>query len=487
MQRFFNIIKQSLVFCLILFTVTVFSYTDSLFTPPPLTPSVAEAGGGLATEATQWINRMELSSIFGTTNSTAVSNLAQLALDQQENYRNFVLNGIAWTLAKQTLSRMVSGIIDWVNSGFEGRPAFVQDLQGFLVEIMDQVAGDYINYIVGGDSFVCSPFRLDIAAALDLRYRQARAGRTASPQGCTFSDMVGNIEQFLAGNFTQGGGWENWINLTSNPTNTPLGSLLAAEAELNIRLVNAAGQELEIVRWGQGFLSSQICESVSGPGGTQENCFISNPGQVINQQLNEALGSSFATLVEVDEWNELVTALFGQLAQRAVTGINGLLGLSGGTRHSYTSPAGSFLAEMQGEIDQVASGAGSVLSLIDTAIDVTTRIINLANVEIPRIEAAIALGPGGGRQQSGNQVRIDQAQNTLDTSIIPTRITALNQQASLQVIRADVVARQNNPSANPPVGISEEEALRLINNFNPRLLTQGDLDAAQALWPTIMR
>lgn len=474
MEIIFLQLKRAIVFCLILFFVTVFSYTDNLFTRPILTPPVAEAGlANIAQETTQWINRIELSSIFGTTNTSAIAEVGQFALEQQENARNFILNGIAWTLAKQALSMMVSSIIDWVNSGFEGSPAFVQDLQGFLTDVLDEVAGDYINYIVGGDSFICSPFRLDIAGALNLRYSNARRGRPDN-EGCSFSTIVGNVEDFLAGNFASGGGWEQWLRVTARPNTTPYGGLLEAEAELNIRLVNARNEEIEVLRWGQGFLSNEVCEVIHGAGTPRERCFISNPGAVINEQLNEALGSSFSTLIEVDEWNELVSALFGQLAQQAVTGINGLLGMSDGTGYTYSDPA----LTTAGVRAEATGPTTTALELVRESLADEITMRDLATNEITRITAATSLGAGTGRTASGNQRRIDSAINAINFEMIPARDKALNNIALLTAFEAELLAATITDARR------QEIIQAVYNDLRPH--TQREIDIARQAWSQLM-
>ena len=95
---------------------------------------------------------------------------------------------------------------------------------------------------------------------------------------------------------------QEWLTVTSNPQNTPYGAYLAAEASLNVRLKNAAGQEIEIASWGDGFLSKKICEGIEGTSG-RGDCRISTPGKVVSEALTFQLSTGPRALIEADEIN----------------------------------------------------------------------------------------------------------------------------------------------------------------------------------------
>lgn len=262
---------------------------------------------------------------------SAVANKGILALQQSLNYKEYFLDGIAHGLAKMALQSMTQSIVNWINSGFEGRPAFITDLEGFLLERADEIAGDLI-YNDPSLNFLCSPFQLDVKVALDAYYME-QTRRDGSSFQCTLSDVSENIDGFLRGNF-QDGGWPAWFEVTQNPQNTPTGAYLAAEAELAARIADDEGRTVRELDWGEGFMSFKVCDGSRGAGGSTENCDITTPGAVIANQINKSLGAGQDALIEADEINEIIGALFGQLAQRAITGLNGLLGLGGSQSYS---------------------------------------------------------------------------------------------------------------------------------------------------------
>ncbi len=258
--------------------------------------------------------------------------------------KEFTLDGIANGLAKMILKSMTQSILNWINSGFQGKPAFVTDLKQFMRDRIDQTVGEYI-YNDPALNFLCSPFQLDVKIALATSYQQSAHDGFGSKAQCTLSQVTDNVEGFLNGSFSEGG-WNSWFELTQNPVNTPTGAYLAAESEMYARIIDEQGNTIKELDWGDGFLSFKVC----GDTQNQKNCDITTPGRVIADQINKSLGAGQDALISADEINEIISALFAQLAQMALTGIGGLTGLS---QSSNGNP--SYLDQLKNE-DETSSG-----------------------------------------------------------------------------------------------------------------------------------
>lgn len=330
---------------------------------------------GTYTEGTgqRALQQQRISAVQGTLTAanTSATALATGNLFVKEN----LLDGIAWAVAKQMVSNMTRSLINWINSGFQGSPSFVTDFKQLLLDSLDQVAGEYIKSLGDLGEFICSPFQLDIQAALSINYEQARSGLPSGPNQnlCTLTGITSNIENFLSGTADS---WGQWLEVTANPQNTPYGAYLAAEASLNVRLKNEAGEQIEVASWGDGFLSKKVCQAVEGT--TREDCKITTPGQVVSEALTFQLSTGPRSLIEADEINELIGALLNQVVLQAVQGLNGLLGLS---ESGYGGGSGSYLdaAVTEGvnlidytpykrEMDEALAREISMLTLIDRAI-----------------------------------------------------------------------------------------------------------------------
>ncbi len=303
---------------------------------------------------------------------SAAAETVQTGLQTALNIKELTLDGIAFGLMKTVLKGVTSSILNWINSGFQGSPAFVTDLDGFLLDVADQVAGDFIYGTELG--FLCSPFELDVRIALSLQYQQSR---DYQPQ-CTISEITDNIEGFLGGDFSQGG-WPAWFELTQNPSSNPTGAVLAASTEMGIRLQNAEGKKLELLAANDFFLNLEFCENADSAAGGKEDCKTTTPGKIISDQLTFELQTGSLALIEADEINEIIGALFAQLAQQALTGAYGLLGM-GGSSYEDTSFAGSsgrnYLTALEQETINNNEVVGNALS-IDESIAVERRNIQL--------------------------------------------------------------------------------------------------------------
>lgn len=378
MDTFFSFLKKSLVATVFLMFALVATYTPQDWNKV----EVAHAGGagGGALEVTQMAQKIA-DGIFQT-----ISNGFEKVTAWASNnlwIKEFKLDGIAWAIAKTIISSMVQDLVQWINSGFEGSPMFVQDLEGFLRNAADVAIGGYIEELGGSASFLCDPFKLDIQVAVALQYQKARVYQTADK--CTLTGVIDNIEGFMSGvqgSFSEGG-WNDWFDITSKPeVYTPYGAQLAAQTGATVRILNTKGEEATKLEWGAGFLSGEICEMVDGAGTPKEECFISKPGKIIQEALTFNLDSGRQSLITADEFNEIIAALLGQLANTALTGAAGLLGLSGGTGHSYTGfSSGTYLGDMTSTSLNTLSR--DLLTNMQTTRNIQTQYRTLANTYRP--------------------------------------------------------------------------------------------------------
>jgi hypothetical protein len=360
MDKFFESLKKSLVamlFVIVGFAMTYVPQVPSSHVQP------AHAGAGLANVSTE-ITQLGNNVLLGAGN--AINTITAGAVSSTWIKEN-VLDGLGWAIAKRIVSGMVRSLINWVNSGFQGSPSFIADLKGFLLNIADEEIGRVISELGDVGSFICSPFRLDVQISIATQYARSREGNNAPT--CTLTGVIDNIEGFIAG-IDPGNGLSDWLKITSTPqTYTPYGATLSAEASARARLINAEGQTLTEVNWGDGFLSQKLCQTVGGTGdGT--DCTITKPGKVIQEALSFNLDTGRQSLVAADEINELVGALLNQLANKALTGVAGLLGLSGGTGYTYSDYDGSYLDELVEEAGgQVTDAGGGAKNTLISALD----------------------------------------------------------------------------------------------------------------------
>jgi len=300
--------------------------------------------------------------VFDITNTfqnamTAVSTAASSISAYFLQYKEGVLDPIAYFIAKAIIRQLTASIVDWINSGFEGNPSFISDPGGFFVDLADQEIGRFIE----GNSdlnFLCQPFSIDIRLALALRYSPFKRKITCTLSGA-FKNAKGAVDGFTGGNFAQGG-WQGWISLTEEPQNNYIGAYIESRNELEVRIGNKQLTKTKEASWNNGFLSWEKCSGKDTQAaqvlrddikryndGTSQyehelivakdelkkveksGCETQTPGKVISDGLSNTLGSPLRQLELADEFNEIINALLVQMLKQVLGPGDGLRGTSG--------------------------------------------------------------------------------------------------------------------------------------------------------------
>jgi len=225
-------------------------------------------------------------------------------------------------IVKKLLEELSDDLVQWINNGFDGGPAFATDPADFFLDVANQVAGPFIEDV--GGSALCSPFRNQIMGALQISYNSSLVLRDRYIGSCTISGIVGNFEDFLSGDFSQGG-WQGWITMTQNQDSNPYGAMITAQSTLAARIASATGVAREELSWSKGFLSSQECTGT----GSEKSCVTTTPGTILEGLLINTLGSEIAQLELADEFDEILGALVGQLMRAVFSGSTGLIATNG--------------------------------------------------------------------------------------------------------------------------------------------------------------
>ncbi|GMU74067.1 MAG: hypothetical protein AMXMBFR44_2660 [Candidatus Campbellbacteria bacterium] len=237
---------------------------------------------------------------------------------------------------KFALLELITGqAVGWAQRGYGGNPSFVQNISQYLLSIADSVAGSYIERTTAGQ-FLCSPFRAEIQLAL-TRYYQAQSGR-AFPYGqssCTLTGIASNVDAFLAGDFYSGG-WESWIELSTNSYLTPYGAYLESAAALEKEVEEATTEAEKKLEFGSGFLSkeTQNCYETQetledGTVVTFQECDppqVVTPGETVKSSLEKAFGVKLDAIVAADELNEIISLVAVYLLTDVLTQDEGLTG-----------------------------------------------------------------------------------------------------------------------------------------------------------------
>lgn len=278
------------------------------------------------------------------------------------------LNGLAWVAAKTVIQSLTKSIVTWINSGFEGSPAFETNLGMGLRSLSDTVASRVFASLANSDA-VQSPFLENIILGVGAAYYLSNSEeRLQERLRYTLNQVSQNDRAFLAGDFSQGG-FNAWFSATLNSQNNPIGAEFILGQELGRQVESAVSGRVQELAWGRGFLSWRGDCLLGGGGASgadvpltpgKDDCLqyeIKTPGSVIETQLGIVEGSPLRQLELADSINEIVAALMSQM----VTQVLGSTGLSGSTQPK--PGGGKSVLDQATDPDQYQDNAASALSV----------------------------------------------------------------------------------------------------------------------------
>ena len=262
-----------------------------------------------------------------------------------------ILDALAWMLAKTVIQSLTRSIVNWINSGFQGSPAFITDLGRNLGNLADAVADDFIrgldDVVISNTGFsIRAPFQDQIARKLREEFY-----RTTSSYG--FDVRYPYRDCYRGQGFSMSG----FLCESQNPANNVYGRYQLARNELFRQLDTEAQTRLQELSWGKGFLSWRgPCGPNANPAAaaaathegihlgqkkTTRGCPIRTPGAVIENALGITTTSPFRQLELADSVNEIVLALMSQMVNQVLggTGLSGVSSPSSGGGPSYLTQA----------------------------------------------------------------------------------------------------------------------------------------------------
>ncbi len=247
-----------------------------------------------------------------------VENVAAAVSAYAIEIKEYVGDGLVYMIARMAIQEIVAHTVEWINTGFDGNPAFITDPEQFALDIGDGIIGDFI--FDSSLNFLCSPFSVDVKLALIQDFTKGYEPK------CTLSEVVDNVDGAIDDMGNQWN-WDTWGSLTQNPNNNAYGAYMEASYNLRANIDLEQKQALREVDWGQGFKPFPECTEYFEDDMVLERCENVTPGTTMANQLNKSLGAGIDSLVTADELDEIVGALLVQLVKGAMTS-DGVRGLS---------------------------------------------------------------------------------------------------------------------------------------------------------------
>ena len=291
--------------------------------------------------------------------TTAVAN-SSLGLTIKE----YALDPLAYTVSKVALHTITRSVVNWINSGFDGSPAFVQDLQGEFLRIGDTVAQSYIDDFTHSAGLDNLPGRDEIGqAVLSSYFRSTSKDGFVLDNPYNLDKLAKDPQAFLNNGDYAKGGLDAYMSVVLNQGENPLATYFAVKNGVRSKISSRVGEKLTELNWGDGFSAfrGDCGKTKVPPSGNffsgapnsapatslklDDPCVgkpIKTPSALRAQSANKYLvDSGLDQYISSDEISELVVALMGQLVNNVIggKGVSGLSDPSSGGGRSYIDTA----------------------------------------------------------------------------------------------------------------------------------------------------
>jgi len=267
--------------------------------------------------------------------------------------KEYVLDPLFWSMANVVIDQFGDAIVNWIQNGFEGSPMFLSDPEGFFSDTANQASGAIIDKL--NIEWLCDPLgklRIDLDFFLP--------GTDRAKYRCTFNDIAATFESLAGredisdwininvnvrkrnivrayGSDYRNGGFLMWL-FTAQKKNNDLGRTIQTANDAYTAARISVGSEKFGLTLNSGFFGVRKCvdyESVPLEEGglrTTSKCLKyidTTPGQLVQDQLNQAVGGDLKRLQIADEVDEIIGALASTMVGWMLTGGNdggGVLG-----------------------------------------------------------------------------------------------------------------------------------------------------------------
>ena len=264
------------------------------------------------------------------------------------------LKSIGRLIIKMLLQKITMATVNWINSGFNGGPAFVQNPSKFFGDIAT-------NEILQFKIEIGDPSKFPFGKAFMQGVAKNFSKKFADNAQYSLDTMIKatnpkNSAIGFSTDFTKGG-WDAWKAMTQNPGNNPMGFKLEASNELNNRLAGLnktiAQKTTEALQEANGFLGDYRCadpkglskedndkgvkERTTDPTGTGTYQYdvckkweYVTPGKIISEKATTAINYPDNQLLKAQDLNDslaaIIDALVNHFGQKIID--EGLAGLN---------------------------------------------------------------------------------------------------------------------------------------------------------------
>lgn len=284
--------------------------------------------------------------------------------------KEYVTDFVAWMSSDMIIDILNGEVVNWANTSWSlpiapcipdpdypdscptlseaSDSTFITNPKAFFDNISQQVSKNFIGLISARENDRGSEYGF-ISDSLVSRLQNDYNIQASLPTDRLIATIEKDkLERFIndAGDgtsFTRGGGWQTWIDMTSNPVNYPDGVIAIARAELGAMNESTVNQIQTELAQGGGFLTVRTCvdyneNSPRADGfGCAEYSEVT-PGSMIADRVGEVFTGDYDRAEQVDELSEVLSTIVQTYISNIVS--SGLSQIEGRIRCSIGQAAG---------------------------------------------------------------------------------------------------------------------------------------------------
>lgn len=250
------------------------------------------------------------------------------SLDENEN----CLKSVGQMVIKLLLQKITLSTVAWIQSGFDGNPAFIQNPGNFFRDI---AKNEILQFSIEIKDPSLYPF------GKNFLQQQAAAFNNKFADNAKYSlnELIqSTTPEYSAITFNQNfeyGGWDAWTYMTQVPANNPLGFQIMASNELSQRLEgtqkSVATEIRESLTQAAGYLGDNRCANPVGVTKEENDEYLRSrgesgrlckqweyvtPGKMVAETATKIVNYPDNNLLKADDLNAAVTALIDALLAR---------------------------------------------------------------------------------------------------------------------------------------------------------------------------
>ena len=260
---------------------------------------------------------------------------ANTAADQKNSDNATCIASIGRLIIKMLLQKLTQSTVNWIKSGFNGGPAFVQNPSKFFGEIAKDEVLKFGLEINNPQLFPFGKVWMQNTAAAfnnkfqdNAQYSLNKLISATNPDcGTTKDGYKIGCDTAFSQDFSQGG-WNAWTAMTQVPANNPLGFQLMADNELQQRLAGTVQSNAqathEALQAANGFLGDERCIDDPNLTRTQETEALKKtpavelcpsgwqyvtPGSMVAYAAQNVMGYQSTSYFNVQDLNDAVAAI----------------------------------------------------------------------------------------------------------------------------------------------------------------------------------